>query len=251
MIDGRAHRSPSLSDSEALALTSRVHRAMEEQRARAVAAATRIPGPASGGPVPWGGHGGMERDEAPSEELSPHSSEFQSINLWVQSMHSSSSEYRLERAVKMKGDGEALQATPRLYFLGRPPEDLPALASQGFAHTDQPLILGDTLDVANRYFALGTPQPPPGCLVRWRAMVVSVDLAVAGPLDALDMCLDQRQVLECAEEVNDALVAAVGQGRGARLPVGSTSCLLGLPRRAHHAVVPVYLLEYTFRYPSA
>ena len=46
-------------------------------------------------------------------------------------MHSSSSEYRLERAVKMKGDGEALQATPRLYFLGRPPEDLPALASQG------------------------------------------------------------------------------------------------------------------------
>ncbi len=107
--------------------------------------------------------------------------------------------------------------------------------------------------------ALPLPHPPPPLLpppppsspilppILPPPIHLRVGIQVAGPLDALDMCLDQRQVLECAEEVNDALVAAVGQGRGARLPVGSTSCLLGLPRRAHHAVVPVYLLEYTFR----
>jgi hypothetical protein len=114
------------------------------------------------------------------------------------------------------------------------------------------VVLGDTLHVATRFLAAAAgTAPPPGALVRWRALVVSLDMSACGPIDPVPDAVNVSQLVSGDAAVAGLLAAATAAGRGGRLSAGAGVSLVALPAAAARtAVVPVYLLEYTCRFPA-
>ena len=234
----------------------------------------------------------------------------QSLALWLQSLHASSLEYNLERVLKVDDPRAYLpsesssSSESRMLFYGNHPAVLTDVVTRGsFAdHSTGSgvVVLADTLDIANRYFvasaigasasalspalssseavsqlaALAGRSVPAGSVVRWRAAVVSVDLARVGGIPVAGPSLSGERLLVDVGGVDDGMAALIdGSGGGVRgsssggsgwaqpggvrvdvAPrhaagvVGAGSSVFAFPAAMQRHLCPCYLIEYTFRF---